>query len=172
MGRIKVIHITGDCLEAIGIPDGGYAVVDRDEKPRIFDVVWCNNELCSVRGYLKQIVQTGPNAIVRTRYLDKSRNYLFSVKELYGVVLQVMDEDRNVVWKRPEPVVMVPAKRAALVDGRCTNCRAPADVESIGFNCSGGTRITYKQQNFCYNCGSALREYVDQQPMEGYINPV
>ena len=54
--RLKEIHIFGDCLEAIGIPDGGYAIVDRDAKPRIFDVVWCNNELCAVNGFLKQIL--------------------------------------------------------------------------------------------------------------------
>ena len=113
--KIEEIHITGDCLEAVGIPDGGYALVDRDAKPCVFDIVWCNNELCSVRGYLKQIVQTGPNAIVRTRYRDKSKDYLFSVKEMYGVVLQVMDENRKVVWKRPKIAEYERLQKAILV---------------------------------------------------------
>ena len=169
--RFKEIHIYGDCLEGIGVPNGGYAIVDRDAKPRIFDVVWCNNDLCTVNGYLKQIVQTGPHPIVRTRYLDRSKDYLFSMKECYGVVLQIMNEDREVVWERPEPVVLVPAMKASEVNGCCTNCGAKAEVESIGFDCAGGIRINYKHRNFCYNCGSALRDYVDPQIRSGYSVP-
>ena len=169
--RIKEIHICGDCLEGIGVPNGGYAIVDRDAKPRIFDVVWCNNELCTVNGFLKQIVQTGPHPIVRTRYLDRSKDYLFSMKAFYGVVLQIMNEDREVVWERPEPVVLVPARKASEVDGRCTNCGCKAEVESFGFNCTGGVRVNYKPRNFCSNCGSALRDYIDPQIHAGYSVP-
>lgn len=38
-------------------------------------------------------------------------------------------------------------------DGFCTNCHCRAEVQSIGFNCTGGTRIEYKQTKFCPNCG-------------------
>ena len=100
--KIKKVAIYGDCLEAIGIPQKGFAVIDREEKPRPFDVVWCNNPVGTATGYLKQIVQTGGKAIVRTRYIDRERDYQFYAPEVYGVVLRVEDEKQNVVWERPK----------------------------------------------------------------------
>lgn len=105
---IQEIQIYGDCLMGIGIPDGGIAIIDRDLKPNVFDVVWCMNPMASINGYLKQIVQTGDKAIVHTCYIDKSKDYQFYAPEILGVVLKVMDYDRNVVWERPEPVEYAP----------------------------------------------------------------
>lgn len=97
---IKEERIIGNCLEAIGIPNGGIAVIDANEDPRIGDVIWCNNRIITVRGFLKQVVELGDTIIVSTRYKDKTKDYTFEVSEVYGVVLKVMDYDRNVVWER------------------------------------------------------------------------
>ena len=42
------------------------------------------------------------------------------------------------------------------LDGFCTNCGYRADVQSIGFNCTGGTRIEYKRTKFCPECGAKM----------------
>lgn len=42
------------------------------------------------------------------------------------------------------------------IDGICTNCHYRAEVQSIGFNCTGGTRIEYKRTNFCPDCGAKM----------------
>lgn len=42
------------------------------------------------------------------------------------------------------------------LDGFCTNCGHRADVQSIGFNCTGGTRIEYKRTKFCPECGAKM----------------
>ena len=42
------------------------------------------------------------------------------------------------------------------VDGFCTNCNNRAEVQSIGFNCTGGTRIEYKRTKFCPECGAKM----------------
>lgn len=99
---IEEHKIYGDCLMGIGIPDGGIAVIDVDRKPVVFDVVWCSDPSATIGGFLKQIIQTGPKPIVHTCYLDQSRNYMFHAPEIFGVVLKVLDYDRNVVWERPE----------------------------------------------------------------------
>lgn len=41
--------------------------------------------------------------------------------------------------------------------GRCSNCGTQAEVQSIGFNCTGGTRIDYKHTNFCPSCGAVMK---------------
>ena len=102
--RIEEHACGGDCLEAIGIPNKGIAVIDRDMKPNVFDVVWCSGCVGGeIGGFLKQIIRTGKSPVVRTRYKDGKRNYAFFPVELFGVVLRVMDIDRNVVWERPKP---------------------------------------------------------------------
>lgn len=42
------------------------------------------------------------------------------------------------------------------LNGCCTNCTFQADVESIGFNHTGGTSISYKRTRFCPNCGARM----------------
>lgn len=104
------IRIIGDCLEGIGIPNGGIAVVDRDEKPNVFDVVWCDIALSGISGCLKQIIQTGDHPIVHTAYKDHDKDFAFCSPKIFGVVLKVMDYDRNIVWERPKPVEYAPVK--------------------------------------------------------------
>ena len=102
--RIEEHACGGNCLEAIGIPDKGIAVIDRDMKPNVFDVVWCSGCVGGeIGGFLKEIIDTGHSPVVHTRYKDSTKNYAFFPKEIYGVVLKVMDRERNVVWERPKP---------------------------------------------------------------------
>lgn len=146
-------NIYGSCLEGIGIPDGGIAVIDRDMQPNIFDVVYCNNPVGAISGFLKQIVQTGKNAIVRTRYLDDSKNFMFFAPEIYGVVLEVLDFDRNVVWRRPEPVEYTKVHHASWkrIDEnllKCTRCFA-----WVRKDCVEGKN---NPPSFCPNCGATV----------------
>lgn len=108
-------RIFGDCLEALGIPDGGYAYIDRDAIARVFDVVWCSGVGGGeVGGFLKELIRTGDRPVVQTAYLDRKRNYMFAPAEIYGVVLRVTGLDGNVVWERPPD----PAERRELNSGK------------------------------------------------------
>lgn len=149
------IYITGDCLEGLGIPNGGIAVVDRDEKPNVFDVVWCDIALGGISGCLKQIIQTGDKPIVHTVYKDRDRDFAFCSPKIFGVVLKVMDYDRNVVWERPEPVEYAPVKH-----GRWEVF--PAGSVAV-YGCSlCRTEIPFgkfpEEMRFCPNCGADMRK--------------
>ena len=74
----------GSCLEEIGIPDRGRAVINRTIKPKVGDIVWCNNAFCTINGYLKQVKSfDGEQMLVGTRYLDHSKNFDFYCFEFY-----------------------------------------------------------------------------------------
>lgn len=147
---VKEIHFQGDCLEALGIPSSGFAVIDTDAAPRVFDVVHCNDCAISISGYLKQLVRTGDKPIVKTAYIDKSRDFLFFAREIYGVCLRVLDEARNVVWARPpDPVEFATIRHAAWEFAgvsagrkiyRCTDCKA----------------LSYGRGNYCSFCGAQM----------------
>lgn len=109
MSAEEVVY-SGNCLEALGIPLRGIAVVDRDIKPEVFDLVWCDG--CfggELGGFLKQVIQNGSTPVVRTRYKDDSLNYSFYPKKIFATVLKLMDIDRNVVWERPKSLKYLPA---------------------------------------------------------------
>lgn len=158
------IRIIGDCLEGIGIPNGGIAVVDRDEKPNVFDVVWCDIALGGITGCLKQIIQTGDKPIVHTVYKDHDRDFAFCSPKIFGVVLKVMDYDRNVVWERPEPVEYAPVKHGRWIaanDGThfCSECGCDAsytwdDIERFFINSADD--VPDRISNFCPNCGAEM----------------
>lgn len=147
---MKELHFQGDCLEALGIPSSGFAVIDTDAAPLVFDVVHCNDCAIAISGYLKQLVRTGDKPIVQTAYTDKSRDFLFFAREIYGVCLRVLDEDRNVVWERPpDPVEYAPIRHAAWEFAgvsagrkiyRCTDCKA----------------LLYGRGNYCSFCGAQM----------------
>ena len=144
MMNIVECRMSGDCLEGLGIPSSGIAVIDKDAEPRLFDVVHCNDSAICINGYLKELVRTGDHPIVRTQYLDPSRNFLFLSAEIYGVLLQVLDEDRNVVWERPsDPVEYAPIRRAKWEYGSWENghwikgndrCRCSACQRDFAFD--------------------------------------
>ena len=146
---IEEKRFIGDCLEGLGIPNGGIAVVDRDEKPNVFDVVWCDIALGGISGCLKQIIQTGDKPIVHTVYKDRDRDFAFCSPKIFGVVLKVMDYDRNVVWERPEPVEYAPVKHGRWefigdYDARCPVCEKEY--------CIGPS----EDYNYCPNCGAKM----------------
>ena len=149
---MKEIRIIGDCLEGVGIPNGGIAVVDRDVKPNVFDVVWCDIALGGISGCLKQIIQTGDRPIVQTVYKDHDRDFAFCSPKIFGVVLKVMDYDRNIVWERPKPVEYVPVKHGRwelrhVGHGHyweCSNCHTNPCI------------YVTKDTNYCPNCGAKM----------------
>ena len=62
--RYQIVPIVGNCLEMLGIHNrnGGFAVVDRNRKPVVGDVVLCL--LCggNVTAYLKQVKEIKENS--------------------------------------------------------------------------------------------------------------
>ena len=98
----------GDCLEEVGVPNRGRALINRTIKPRVGDLVWCNNSLCSIGGYIKQVKSiNGDEMIVQTRYKDKSKDFEFYVCEFYGVVEMVFDFMGDLCYRRTADAVGV-----------------------------------------------------------------
>lgn len=94
---------SGDCLEAIGVPDRGRMLVNRTIKPKVGDVVWCNNAYCNINGFVKQVKAfDGDTMIVQTRYKDASKDFEFYVCEFYGVVEMVFDQLGDLRYRRTE----------------------------------------------------------------------
>ena len=125
----KWIRFGGECLEAIGFPISGKALVDYNAVPRIFDVVLCTNAAGAV--YLKEIVDTGNQALgrrpfVHTRYKDHKKNFAFWPVEIIGVVLEAKNDDGVVVWRRP-------SETDAVVVTRCVNCVYSNDCVERGW---------------------------------------
>jgi hypothetical protein len=94
---------SGICLEEVGVPSKGTAVINRTIKPKVGDLVWCNNELCTIGGFLKQVKSfDGEEMIVQTRYKDHSKNYSFYCFEFYGVVELLFDSFGDLCYKRSD----------------------------------------------------------------------
>lgn len=87
----------GNCLEAIGIPDNGIVVVDRNAAPRVGDVVWCTRISGALNTYLKQVKETGDAVLVGTCFNDSCKDIQFYAAEILGVATTILDCDRNVV---------------------------------------------------------------------------
>lgn len=96
--KIETYEFCGESLEAIGIPKNGTAIIAIGMKPKVFDVVWCDNTIGTISGFFGEIVQTGFHPIVRTRYKDPKKDYQFYAPSIYGVVLGVIDETGKIVW--------------------------------------------------------------------------
>ena len=98
--QIERQRISGICLEAIGVHDGGIAVIDCNADAREGDVVWCNNWSGVLGGFIKQVVKLGKDVIVGTAYKDEAKNFTFKASEIYGVVTHVLDDTGSVTWER------------------------------------------------------------------------
>ena len=90
----------GDCLEARGIPNPAYVVVDRTLIPKISDLVHCTRFPRTINSYIKEVREVGDDIIVGTRYLDSNRDYTFAAAELLGTVIVAKDSEGNVVYRR------------------------------------------------------------------------
>lgn len=99
----ELLNTAGDCLEEVGVPSRGRALVNRTIKPKVGDLVWCNNAYCFINGFIKQVKSfDGEMMIVQTRYTDKSKDFEFHVCEFYGVVEMVFDLAGNLRYRRAE----------------------------------------------------------------------
>ena len=94
---------SGNCLEEVGVPSRGQAVINRTIKPRVGDLVWCNNAMCTINGFLKQVKSfDGEEMVVQTRYKDHSKNFEFYCFEFYGVVEMVFDNFGDLCYRRAD----------------------------------------------------------------------
>ncbi len=99
--QLKETH--GDCLEEVGVPNKGRMLINRTIKPKVGDLVWCNNYFDTINGYIKQVESfDGDEMIVRTRYIDQSKDFRFYCHEFYGVVEMVFDSMGDLKYKRTE----------------------------------------------------------------------
>lgn len=95
--------IGGDCLEAVGVPDGGRALINCKREPKVGDLVWCDNYMGTIHGYIKQVKSVeGDEMIVQTRYKDSSRDFEFYASTIYGVVEMVFDIMGDLRYKSPD----------------------------------------------------------------------
>lgn len=93
--------IGGDCLEEVGVPDKGRALINCQIEPKVGDLVWCDNCFGTIHGYLKQVKSIdGDEMIVQTRYRDKSRDFEFYAGVVYGVVEMVFDIMGDLRYRR------------------------------------------------------------------------
>ena len=98
---LRPIH--GICLEEVGVPSEGRAVINRTIKPKVGDLVWCNNAFCTINGFIKQVKSfDGEEMVVQTRYKDHSKNFEFYVFEFYGVVEMVFDNMGDLRYRRAD----------------------------------------------------------------------
>ena len=84
-------NIYGDCLEKAGlkIPHEAYAIIDCSISPKVGDLVWCDNYLGTIYGFIKQVKEfKGDTVIVGTAYEDESRDFTFEASVIYGVVTE------------------------------------------------------------------------------------
>lgn len=88
----RLESIFGDCLERVGlvIPNGGWGIIDRSIEPRVGDLVHCDNQMGTIHGFIKRVVEIkGDTVIVGTAYADESKDYTFEASVIYGVVTEV-----------------------------------------------------------------------------------
>ena len=102
MSRIRETRFYGDCLEALGIPDGGTVLYDRDLKPRVLDLVVCEDPRSSLQTYLKRLLRTGKDNIVTTCYKDRSKNFAMRTPSITGVVVEIRDREGRLAWLQQE----------------------------------------------------------------------
>lgn len=105
MKRKSFESVYGDCLEKIGIriPNRGYAVVDRDLKPRVGDVVHCTKISGALSSYIKRVLSVDDGRVtVGTAYIDPAKDFSFEAAEILGVVTEIYDQlFHNLIWERP-----------------------------------------------------------------------
>lgn len=109
--RFVLREIYGDCLERVGIKNrsGGYAVIDRNARVRVGDIVHCSKMTGQIGGMLKQVKEiNGDSVIVGTAYLDENADFQFEAAEIHGVVI----ETYNKFWGHREYVRPTHSRKA------------------------------------------------------------
>lgn len=90
--RFCLERIHGNCLERVGIKNGGgggYAIIDRCAIPKVGDIVHCLKHFQNIGGYIKQVKRIeGNSIIVGTAYIDESKDFEFEAGEILGVVIE------------------------------------------------------------------------------------
>ena len=94
--------------------------------------------------------------------MDAFRSYMV---ERYDSEKCVSDEncktcEKSCLWRRIVSVAptvdAVEVVHARWKNGKCTNCTHYAEVQNIGFTCTGELKVNYKHTNYCPNCGAKM----------------
>ena len=105
--RRRIESIYGKCLEKEGLRftnAHGYAVIDSTVRPKVGDIVHCDNSLGTIHGFIKKIIQIKDGVyIVGTAYEDAEKDFTFEASIIYGVVTIVFDAvNRRQLYNRTE----------------------------------------------------------------------
>lgn len=98
-------RIFGDCLEAEGIPSSGIVKLEHGTEVHVGDIVHCTKYAGMISSYLKKVLEIKNGLIiVGTAYVNPEKDFSFPAAEILGVAVEVMDDNRNVVWRRSDHV--------------------------------------------------------------------
>lgn len=64
--------------------------------------------------------------------------------------------DIRLVKEQPAAEVVEVVRAEWTDNGFCTNCGYRALIAYVGYNCTGGTRVTYERTPFCAGCGAKM----------------
>ena len=94
----------GECLVAAGLPEKATAIINRTGvDPRPGDLVWVDNHLGTIHGFIKQVKSfENGELLVTTNYEDPSRNFEFYATTYYGVVEFAFNALGDLCYKREE----------------------------------------------------------------------
>lgn len=96
-------HTQGDCLIGAGLPKKATAVINRTVLPKPGDLVWVDNSLGTIHGFIKQVKSfENGQLLVTTNYEDPSRNFEFYATVYYGVIELAFDTFGDLCYKRKE----------------------------------------------------------------------
>ena len=120
--RRRLELISGKCLEREGLifTNGtGYAVIDCTVRPKVGDLVHCDNRLGTIHGFIKKIKEIKDGVyIVGNAYEDTEKDFTFEASVIYGVVTMVFDGfKRNQLYNRSERNKLARAKPQTFGEG-------------------------------------------------------
>lgn len=101
----------GECLERAGLPYKTKAVINRTELPNVGDLVWVDNSLGTIHGFIKRVKSFDDGVLlVETAYDDPNKDFMFYATTYYGVIEMAFDYLGDVVYRRgqaPVPTIEI-----------------------------------------------------------------
>lgn len=94
----------GECLVGAGLPEKSTLIINcTGVDPRPGDLVWVDNSIGTIHGFIKQVKSFENNQLlVTTNYEDPSRNFEFYATTYFGVVEFAFDILGDLCYKRKE----------------------------------------------------------------------
>lgn len=101
--RYQLRGTQGECLVGAGLPSKTKAVINCTILPEPGDLVWVDNCVGTIHGFIKQVKSfENGQMLVTTNYEDPSRNFEFYATTYYGVIEFAFDMFGDLCYKREE----------------------------------------------------------------------